>query len=164
MSKAVMHSVSPQQCERIVAGEHTILLSKSRPQMEMPFKCYIYCTKKKYAWHCDTPINGNPHGKVIGEFICDKIGDDGTTMRGRIALSREEIEQYRQGKPLYYWHISDLVIYDKPRELGEFKKPCINNNACANCERSIWNSWDSCFAGCDNRITRPPQSWCYVEV
>ena len=40
----------------------------------------------------------------------------------KTCLSYKEIEAYGKGKTLYGWHISDLKIYDKPRELGEFRK------------------------------------------
>ena len=50
----------------------------------------------------------------------------------------------------YAWHISDLKIYDKPKELGEFRKVCLNGK-CSDC------IYEEC------KITRPPQSWCYVE-
>lgn len=43
---------------------------------------------------------------------------------------------------LFAWHISDLKIYDKPRELSEFSK---------------------CGFGHPVPLKRPPQSFCYVE-
>lgn len=55
----------------------------------------------------------------------------------------EKIDNYGKGKTLYGWHISDLKIYDKPRELSEFYKPC------------------SCSE--KKSITRAPQSWQYIE-
>ncbi len=44
MSKAVMLSVRPKWCEKIASGEKTIEVRKTRPKLETPFKCYIYCT------------------------------------------------------------------------------------------------------------------------
>jgi hypothetical protein len=58
----------------------------------------------------------------------------------------------------YGWHISDLVIYDKPRGLSEFTKPCNHANDCCTCDR-----YDYIRHRCYNEITRPPQSWCYAE-
>ena len=46
------------------------------------------------------------------------------------------------------WHISDLKIYDQPRELGAFRKP----------------EYPTGLRLEDDEIKRPPQSWCYVEV
>lgn len=48
-------------------------------------------------------------------------------------LTKEEIQKYLGDNRGYGWHISDLVIYDTPKELSEFGK------------------------------TKPPQSWCYVD-
>ena len=119
-------------------------------------------------------------GKVIGEFVCDEIiewqydrghqyyvdyPDDCTSYFPYLKCHSEatglkcsEIENYGKGKTLYGWHISDLKIYDKPKELSEFRKPCkINLPMCDRCEYySTWNG------RCEN-ITRAPQSWCYVE-
>ena len=92
MSKAVMLSIRPKWCEKIVNGNKTIEVRKTRPKMNTPFKCYIYCTKDKHlafmqnrfgtkliaCMDAETAIHvsgavGN--GKVIGEFICDQIID-----------------------------------------------------------------------------------------
>ena len=45
MSKAVMISIRPKWCEKIASGEKTIEVRKTRPKLETPFKCYIYCTQ-----------------------------------------------------------------------------------------------------------------------
>lgn len=59
-------------------------------------------------------------------------------------------------KEFYGWHISNLKIYDTPKELSGFKQ-------CHKCEHYFY-----CKAGeysCNGvyKLTRPPQSWCYVE-
>lgn len=188
MNKAVMHSVSPQQCKRIVAGKQTILLSKTRPMLETPFKDYIYCTKsnemlwvlrKEYrqgikeiakiftAKDVGGAYMGN--GKVIGEFVCDYIDeykysvanygglDIDCQQLDDTCLTKLQVEEYANGKDLYGWHISDLVIYDKPRELGEFRKPC-------DCEHyQDYASYYGLCQTCENKIIRPFQSWGYVE-
>ena len=59
----------------------------------------------------------------------------------------------------YVWNISDLKIYDKPKELSEFRKPCDRFLDCCTCRRLVRNEYMSC----DNKINRPPLSWCYVE-
>ena len=48
MSKAVLISIRPKWVEKIVNGEKTIEVRKTRPKMNTPFKCYIYCTLPKY--------------------------------------------------------------------------------------------------------------------
>ena len=78
MSKAVLISIRPKWCEKIVNGDKTIEVRKTRPKMNTPFKCYIYCTLPKYP-HEDFIATNYPRpqfyggGKVIGEFTCDRI-------------------------------------------------------------------------------------------
>ena len=45
--KAVMISIRPEWDEKITSGEKTADVRKTRPKVEPPFKCYIYCTKAK---------------------------------------------------------------------------------------------------------------------
>lgn len=176
MSKAIMLSIRPKWCEKIASGEKTIEVRKTRPKLQTPFKCYIYCTMDhpyisvscgeldKLNYRTNTV--GRCNGKVIGEFTCDRIyglaplnhaPDD---VEKQACLTREEIVNYLKGTG-YGWHISDLKIYDKPRELREFKKSnrdCfyadlgLAKRDCPDCKNS------GCF------LERPPQSWCYVEV
>lgn len=78
MSKAVLISIRPRWCEKIVNGNKTIEVRKTSPKMDTPFKCYIYCTLPKYP-HEDFIATNYPRpqfyggGKVIGEFTCDRI-------------------------------------------------------------------------------------------
>lgn len=167
--KAVMISIQPKWCEKIANKEKTIEVRKTRPKISTPFKCYIYCTIGD-GIKGDYLIPSNLQcGKVVGEFVCDWITDISVPVRNcnedynhvyhndeckGSCLTWKELQEYGKGKPLYAWHISDLVIYDKPKELSEFKKyyEC-GNNSCGNC-----NKCDK-----DYHLTRPPQSWCYVE-
>ena len=45
--KSVLISIRPMWCELIASGKKTIEVRKTRPKIETPFKCYIYCTKPK---------------------------------------------------------------------------------------------------------------------
>lgn len=168
--KSVLISIRPQWVEKIARGEKTIEVRKTAPQ-EVPFKCYIYETKGQYVkfTHGAHTKYGYGRGKVIGEFICDKVDkypydycdgvdiDDDTILE--TAIDREDINIYAKGKTLYGWHISDLKIYDNPKECSEFRKPCDRFLDCCTCRRLVRNEYMSC----DNKITRPPQSWMYVE-
>ena len=97
MSRAVLISIRPKWCEKIANGEKDIEVRKTRPKMETPFKCYIYCTRDGHdtdrLWVLNNQLRqeydglaavcanlgeclerhslGN--GKVIGEFVCDRI-------------------------------------------------------------------------------------------
>lgn len=69
----------------------------------------------------------------------------------QMCLTAQEVFDYVGiGKHFYAWHITDLKIYDKPKDLSEFRKVCLNGK-CSDC------IYEEC------KITRPPQSWCYVE-
>ena len=82
----------------------------------------------------------------------------------------DEAEKYGAGETVYGWHISDLVIYDKPKELSEFYRKC-NGIHCRGNDCEHWKymraNADEFEMDCDCNelppITRPPQSWCYVE-
>lgn len=153
MSKAVMLSIRPKWCEKIASGEKTIEVRKTRPKLDTPFKCYIYCTQSGVAlgaW--------GKHGKVIGEFTCDHIDrlapanepygiyDIGDDYVLQTCLENGALWDYGRGTSLYGWHISGLRIYDAPRELSEFT-----------------GLRDTRFGAAPYDIKRAPQSWCYVE-
>ena len=161
MSKAVMLSIRPKWCEKIASGEKTIEVRKTRPKLETPFKVYIYCTQSGVAlgaW--------GKHGKVIGEFTCDRIywlaplNHAPEDVEQQACLTREEIVRYLKGVG-YGYHISDLRIYDQPRELTEFRRACPNDLYCESCAMYSNNN-----GICNNGalpLRHPPQSWGYVE-
>lgn len=154
-----------------------------------PFKVYIYCTKADsyfdashrfglYSPPHDTPIQGN--GKVIGEFVCNRIRPINLSVGWLVdvvdcetsCLTVREILDYAggvSGKRIYGWHISDLVIYDKPKGLGTFRVPCgeydKDNPMCGDCRYYHYHYEYPAECICEGMkpITRPPQSWCYVE-
>lgn len=86
-------------------------------------------------------------------------------------LSLEEIVQYRKNliycKPLYGWHISDLKIYDKPKELREFYTIDESGSDC--CCGCVYNETPleemPCRTCTGERryLYRPPRSYMYVE-
>ena len=169
MSKAIMLSIRPKWCEKIVNGNKTIEVRKTRPKMNTPFKCYIYCTLQG----CTEFFRVDPgrdvakwnrgkwadrKGKVIGEFTCDRIYElaplnhapDDTEKQA--CLTREEIVNYLKGTG-YGWHITDLRIYDALKCLFEFWAERLCRR-----EPSVFGCGECC--DCDKRA---PQSWCYVE-
>nr|DAG17563.1 MAG TPA: hypothetical protein [Caudoviricetes sp.] len=175
MSKAVLISIRPKRCEKIANGEKTIEVRKTRPKLDTPFRCYIYCTidgiKKMPNDYIAESVD---RGKVIGEFTCERIAPI-TYDGGRLwcptnaafspatCLSQAEIIAYIGDKGRCYgWHISDLLIYDQPRELTAFRRLCPNDLFCEACAMYSNNN-----GICNNGalpLRRPPQSWCYVEA
>ena len=182
MSKAVLLSIRPEWCEKIASGKKTVEVRKTRPKLKAPFKVYIYCTSgKEKLWVLraserkyvpekvasifdakDVGGSYKANGKVIGEFVCDKIfsiryrcgsyrceglmAHENDRIAAASQLSLYDMRNYLSCNGGYGWHISDLVVYDKPRELSEF----------VGLRRTK-------FGYEPNKITRPPQSWCYVE-
>ena len=64
----------------------------------------------------------------------------------------------------YGWHISDLVIYDEPKEILSFSYPCKED--CDTCKYNRLNPWANSIEPvmmCQRDVTKAPQSWCYVE-
>ena len=133
--KSVLISIQPKWCELIASGKKTVEVRKTKPKLETPFKVYIYATKSgnRLVLKNDKvyEISKDITGKVIGEFVCDRFitsflnNNDGWFVELG-CLTTKEIDEYQGENPtLYGWHISDLVIYDTPKELSEFgvKRP-----------------------------------------
>ena len=187
MSKAVLISIRPEWCAKIIIGRKTMELRKSMPKLEAPFKCYIYCTSghpyiSVKGGNLDrdtvrTNTVGRCNGKVIGEFVCDYILQRCEMANADIAeqqscVRREDIyfKYSEEGKHyIYGWHISNLKIYDAPKKLGEFWRDCLEyselSTNCWSCE-NVCGDGDETDCNTDGRLYlhRPPQSWCYVEA
>ena len=195
--KSVLISIRTKWVEKIVKGEKTIEVRKTVPK-EVPFKAYIYCTKDKpYLYRVDDDNNfeltntlrpktyeyvkdyNEQNGKVIGEFVCDKVYNlvnafggimfadknlnqlEPQLFRDMSCLTDEQTADYLGDKDGYGLHISDLKIYDKPKSIMTFYKPCPIKLGFKNCPCCEFYSTDTGF--CMNQIDRSPESWCYVE-
>ena len=171
MNKAVMLSIRPKWVEKIASGEKTIEVRKTKPKLETPFKCYIYCTNIRPFlvwgdvfrgdWFTEfTRISGYSraeadkiwdvfNGHIAGEFTCDRIYELAPLnhapddIEKQACLTREEIVNYLKGTG-YGWHISDLKIYDAPKKLGEFWRDCLEySELSTNC----WSCENVCGDG-----------------
>ena len=177
--KAVLMSIQPKWCELIANGKKTVEVRKTRPKIEAPFKVYIYCTSVKsmpleeyVKIHQATGGRIDDwHGKVIGEFVCDEIKKGTLTVSdfydsidigcNETCLRASDIKAYlgmkyveKKGDYTFYgWHISNLIIYDEPKELSEFRL----YNVRAYYDEELKLPMPT------HEIKRPPQSWCYVE-
>ena len=188
MSKAVLISIRPKWCELIASGKKTIEVRKTAPKIETPFKCYIYCTKDQgnkgsathffeseegTFWSAGNTFAAFLSGTVIGEFVCDKIygispGENGWGEEyggsEHDCLSDSEMLEYLGDGPQggFGWHISNLVIYDVPKQLRDFEVFRTKHIT----EKAFFQE-----GVCDEirhvRVLEPlrsqPQSWCYVE-
>lgn len=92
-------------------------------------------------------------------------------------LSFNEIKKYvSNGKTgffdFYGWHISDLKIYDTPKELSHFYTICPEwkkekvTVKCQKCQYhflDFFNCVDGCMVEGERPLAHAPQSWCYVN-
>ena len=119
----IIISIKPEWGRKIMTGQKR----RTKPKLNTPFKCLIYCTK-------DVKSNELYKGKVVAEFICDKIFDIDTGNRAEIiensCLTEEQLKAYG-GK--YAWHISHLKKYEPVLPLETYFK-------------------------------KAPQSWCYIKM
>lgn len=190
MNKAVMLSIQPYYVFLIIARlmgwnipqEKTVEVRKDYPKASDWNKVvHIYCSKNRNSFNC-IPKQYQPFmekllGKVVGEFVCDSIRKSEAdnliqayyhNNPAETCLTDQELVLYATiGKPLYFWHISDLKIYDKPKELGEFYVRCGDRKIkCDGCKYKKQESWfDPPYCEVDGYISLacPPQSWGYVE-
>ena len=192
MSKAVMLSIRPKWVEKIASGEKTIEVRKTRPKMNTPFKCYIYCTLPKYP-HEDFIATDYPMpqfyggGKVIGEFTCDRIYE--IRKRGipenfdycYLSLNEwgnDDIETEIKAISASCVSKEELNAYGAKAPLlygwhisglliynqpRELSEFQRATDPCDSCHAEYtWECTDCKKWGGD--IKRPPQSWCYVET
>lgn len=157
--KAILMSIKAQHNRNIEAGKKTSELRKSVPQCDYPIKVYTY----------ESGFDGRH--KVVNEWIC-KSTTEWCIFMGipahlpKVAcVSTEDIREY-SGKNydnIIEMKISDLKIYDKPKELSDFKRQGYMTEeewlfALYPHTHCHYAAWAKRF-----EITRPPQSWCYVE-
>lgn len=197
--KAVIMSVQPEWVQKIIARKKSFEIRKTKPNLPTPFKVYVYCTYGEGLIEAYDEINPNAligikvnrnetwgnccNGKVVCEFICDAIVVDKTfghdpLLYTAACMDAADIAAYCVNAEMYGWHISDLKIYDKPKELREFTRygdedirPC-QKNPYFLCQHEYYDYSEDCNAcnidfdgtACPYiKVNRPPQSWCYVE-
>lgn len=167
--KSVLISIRPSLTAKILNKEKTVEVRGTRPNVKTPFRVYIYTpTHNESRYSTDLLVKKRGkykllplceysqtsgevlNGKVIGEFVCDKIyrldwidyDDEYPEKKFLEALveftgcSAGTLFEYRHRLdfPFYGWHISELKIYDTPKDLSDFNK------------------------------TYSPRSWCYAKI
>lgn len=154
--KAILISIQARHNRNIEAGKKISELRNRIPQCAYPIKVYTYESG-----------NDGRH-KVVNEWICESV-DIWHLKRGipvhlpkAACVPAWEIREYRDKKrnSISEMHISDLKIYDTPRELSDFKTPdkpyhrIIERDGCL----MFADGYES-----GKPLTRAPQSWQYVE-
>ena len=167
--KNIIISIQPEHNANIESGRKKYEFRTRPPKIKPPYRVFTYEPKSKGG-----------RGMITNEWICDSVGtviQSGFVNPAAISeeviqnscVSNELLISYSNGykKNVFALHITALKIYDKPRELAEFYKPCKNLSRgarnCNNCDYSKFKWYgESTHIICRNTITRPPQSWQYV--
>ena len=177
---SVIRSIKPYWVFLIIARkmgwnipqEKTVEVGKNQPLAKnWNRKTFIYCSKDKKSFNRIPkeyqPLMRPLLGKVIGEFTCDNVikaeqGHYGDLNRAGAKIDSVELLNYANDKPLYGWHISNLKIYDKPKDLSEFRKLGKEYHDIRENEKGYLTFLDGYIEG--EFLTHPPQTWCYTEV
>lgn len=103
-------------------------------------------------------------GKVVAEFELKEIEEikenqiyNAEAVKENACLSIQELSDYSKGKQFYCWHIDNLVVYDKPKELSEFK---VKKEVSFKSGSIHFNAEKSYRI---EPLKRPPQSYMFIE-
>ena len=179
--KAILISIKPKWVSKILNGEKTIEIRKTMPKYDLPIDVYIYCTKDKsrdndgnvigrcYPMETSLKVIGGK-GKVVAKFTlnrCRRIWNTTDELFEKSCLTEYEFYKYanKSSDWTYAWYISNLVIFDKPKELREFYKigawkvynEQLDSSYMKKSEQEIMKSLNQ-------TLTKAPQSYCYIEV
>lgn len=186
MSRAILLSIRPEWVAKILNGEKTIEIRKTCPAIFKHLKSYegakldvfMYVTQgddilvPTYCGYqlCKNSFYEPLNGKVVAKFTLRKIKRVSiwdkkleTETLKPACLDFLEFDKYTKGQVGYAWHIEDLVIFDRPKELSEFKGACpIEKGGCRLCKYGGigLSSMPLCRKP---QLTKAPQSWCYIE-
>lgn len=181
--KAVLISIRPKWVEKITSGEKTLEVRKTRPKLETPFKCYIYCTEAKKRLvtilkdgdenygeiHHGKPVfikveEGSvcdmwgKRQKIVGEFVCDTIFP--------VTVECSSPADLGAGLEVPGTCLTDREILDY---LGNGKQGYLWHISGLKLygepkELAQFDGLRETRFGFELRqLERPPQSWCYVE-
>ena len=207
--KAIMISIKPKWCAKIMNGEKTIEVRKNKALASAIQKLideygyadiYVYCSKNESlhyvsfkgwcngnTWKKERPLascSEDYSGKVAFKFRCYKveeypyINDRYDELIGS-CLSEKELLDYstikeengiRFVKTIYAINISNLKIFDKLKELSEFRKP---NTPSYEQTKPFAEMFGEPYSQEEYRkqcemfgfvLTKAPQNMCYIEV
>lgn len=171
---SVLLSIQPTWCNVIASGKKTIEVRKSSPNLDTPFKCYIYCTKGVNLWKRNDKIfldgaynrliDNMPdrllNGHIIGEFICDTIYKYSAnpylsdTNKSEIDISDFDMETKSCLSHEELFHYEYTPISNRYGVLGWHISDLIIYN-----EPKPLSDFHKLNG---ERINKAPQSWCYA--
>lgn len=176
----ILLSIRPEWVARILSGEKTIEVRKKFPKdyqgwvyiyctknLKSAKQCLIVKDSlKKFIKETDITYYGKPIlGKVVARFWCDKVEElicdtfnytystetlSVGEFRVKSCLLDGQLYDYLEHNNGYAIHISKLEIFDKPKELSEFK---------------VYNKYANPYLmNLYIPLTKAPSNYCYVEV
>lgn len=177
--QAVLISIQKEHNDNILSGKKHFEGRKTLPKIVeidntvQAYSSYIP-SDKEITFYVYEPKNGGGCGKVRYYFKCDfAISFNAKTavwseIAKALCVSEEFAKTYFNRDKGYLIRVVCPIEYDKPKELIEFCKPFNPNMDIHEFFKHIGGGFPapdfkSKYDFCD-KITRPPQSWCYVEA
>ena len=178
----VIITLMPTTICDIVNNDKKHIRKSTAPPTQLPFKAYIYCASNRRKGICDTYIPKTPiftkngvikdnigredglpwslcNGKVIGEFICNKI--------------------VKNDDKSYSWEVSNLIIYQSPKKISDFCRiDSVGVTTCKYREQSYYGFTDTGYIKngfycsdtddwcnkCKREVLdKAPTNWMYAE-
>ncbi len=186
MAKAVLISIRPEWVEKIANEIKTVEVRKTKPYLDTPFKCYIYCTNTRPFlvwgdvfrgdWFTEfTRLSGYGraeadrtwdvfNGHVAGEFVCDNI----RPLMAESFIVKEDAEKALLGTSLTSEQIKDYAGWKGKKwwNCNDLYKWHISKMKIYDTPKPLSEFMGlrkTKFGYAPVEIKRPPQSWCYVE-
>lgn len=173
MNFDILLPIKPYYAYLIMKGEKTVEVRKfhiTDSRWSGKMKVYVSKDKKsfrripeKYRTEFEKNI-----GKVAFKFVSESIAKYECSSEhfrcladnSGACLTYDEIMNYCNGKDLYGYNITDLKIYDEPKELGEFYRCSDGKCQSYNCKSKYCGIVIEC--GNLEQLTRPPQN--YIKI
>lgn len=192
MAKAVLISIRPEWVEKIANERKTIEVRKTKPYLDTPFKCYIYCTNTRPFlvwgdvfrgdWVTEfTHLSGYGraeadrtwnvfNGYAVGEFVCDWVET--------IKAATEPYRMYDVDDDFVaQTGLVDGALWDYGKgatlygwhisnlKIYDMPKPLYRFKPWNHeCKyNDLGIAIPKCGTCHDCTVKKPPQSWCYVE-
>ena len=173
--KSILISIKPEWVAKILNYEKFIEIRKTMPKCDFPIDVYIYCTKGKprivdlrddaFYLGCSPRLNG----KVVAKFTLNKVEEikfNDKNIQEQSCLSEDELFNYlfdntpyqedmRKG---YAWHIDNLEIFDKPKELKEFYMVG-KMQSYKDCQHLLSKNDEKYY-----KLTKAPQNYVFIET
>lgn len=187
--KSVLISIRPEWCEKIASGEKTMEVRKTKPNLDTPFKCYIYCTlppKTELFTHSNIREYLNElirlqSGEIVYDygmqlccdpekrpytednFLCQKvIGEFICDFINPIAYTMDglaDVVDCRQS----CLRPRDFIEYGNGKRLYGWHISDLKIYDKPKCIGDFKVRKTNTIWSFTKKLERPPQSWCYVE-